>query len=155
MFLTFVTVMFRILEYSSLGFLRKSLWGFPEEQIQLALATSFLSSRSLASAISRARLWDLYILRASPWLGFPRLVLLRLSSALFLAVLSLPRFAPLAFTWTFHVCCAKLYMFVVVGHLYRLLLLSQSLELGGQILGGFGIHPLRFFCAGLSILMFF
>ena len=107
MFLTFVIVMFRNLEFFPLGFLRKSLWGFPEEQIQLALAASFLSSRSLASAISRARLWDLYVLRASPRLGFPRLVLLRLSSALFLAVLSLSRFAPLALTWNSHVCCAK------------------------------------------------
>ena len=125
MFLTFVTVMFRILEFFTLGFLRKSLWGFSEEQIQLALAASFLSSRSLASAISRARLWDLYMSRASPRLGFPRMVLLRL------------------------------YMFVVSGHLYRPLLLSQSWELGGKILGGFGTHPPTFFGARLGILVFF
>ena len=33
------------------------------------------------------------------------------------------------------------YMFVVSGHLYRPLLLSQSWELGGKILGGFGTQP--------------
>ena len=48
-----------------------------------------------------------------------------------------------------------LYMFVVSGHLYRPLLLSQSWELGGKILGGFGTHPPTFFGAGLSILVFF
>ena len=35
-------------------------------------------------------------------------------------------------------------MFVVSGHLYRPLLSSQSWELGGKILGGFGTHPRRF-----------
>ena len=45
-------------------------------------------------------------------------------------------------------------MFVVSGHLYRPLLSSQSWELGDQILGGFGTHPLTFFGAGLSILVF-
>ena len=35
----------------------------------------------------------------------------------------------------------RLYMFVVSDHLYRPLLLSQSWELGCQILGGFGTHP--------------
>ena len=48
-----------------------------------------------------------------------------------------------------------LYMFVVSGHLYRPLLLSQSWELRGKIFGGFGTHPLTFFGAGLSILVFF
>ena len=47
-----------------------------------------------------------------------------------------------------------IYMFVVSGHLYRPLLLSQSWKLGGKILGGFGTHPLKFFGAGLSILVF-
>ena len=46
-------------------------------------------------------------------------------------------------------------MFVVSGHLYRPLLSSQSWELGGKILGGFGTHPPTFFGAGLSILVFF
>ena len=46
-------------------------------------------------------------------------------------------------------------MFVVSGHLYRPLLLSQSWELGGKILGGFGTHPPMFLGAGLSILVFF
>ena len=46
-------------------------------------------------------------------------------------------------------------MFVVSGHLYMPLLSSQSWELGGKILGGFGTHPLTFFGAGLSILVFF
>ena len=36
------------------------------------------------------------------------------------------------------------YMFVVSGHLYRPLLSSQSWELRGKILGGFGTHPRRF-----------
>ena len=45
-------------------------------------------------------------------------------------------------------------MFVVSGHLYMPLLLSQSWELGGKILGGFGTHPPTFFGAGLSILVF-
>ena len=111
MFLAFVIVMFRILEFSPLGFLRKSLWGFPEEQIQLVLAASFLSSRSLVSTISRARLWDLYKSRASPWLGYSRLVLLRLSSALFLAVLSLPRFAPSCLYMDFPCVLCKVFNF--------------------------------------------
>ena len=34
-----------------------------------------------------------------------------------------------------------IYMFVVSGHLYRPLLSSQSWELGGKILGGFGTRP--------------
>ena len=50
---------------------------------------------------------------------------------------------------------ALLYMFVVSGHLHRPLLSSQSWELGGKILGGFGTHPPTFFGAGLSILVFF
>ena len=41
-------------------------------------------------------------------------------------------------------------MFVVSGHIYRPLLLSQSWELGGKILGGFGTHPLTFFGAGVK-----
>ena len=45
-------------------------------------------------------------------------------------------------------------MFVVSGHPYRPLLLSQSWELGGKILGGFGTHPPTFLGAGLSILVF-
>ena len=45
-------------------------------------------------------------------------------------------------------------MFVVSGHLYRPLLSSQSWELGGKILGGFGTHPPTFLGAGLSILVF-
>ena len=49
----------------------------------------------------------------------------------------------------------SIYMFVVSGHLYRPLLLSQSWELGCKILGGFGTHPRTFFGAGLSILVFF
>ena len=55
--MTFVTVMFRILEFFPLGFHRKSLWGFLEEQIQLALAALFLSSRThnLALEIALAR----------------------------------------------------------------------------------------------------
>ena len=39
-------------------------------------------------------------------------------------------------------------MFVVSGHLYRPLLLSQSWELGGKILGGFGTRPRRFLVPG-------
>ena len=46
-------------------------------------------------------------------------------------------------------------MFVVSGHLYRPLLSSQSWELGGKILGGFGTHPPMFLGAGLSVLVFF
>ena len=46
-------------------------------------------------------------------------------------------------------------MFEVSGHLYRPLLSSQSWELGGKILGGFGTHPPTFLGAGLSILVFF
>ena len=46
------------------------------------------------------------------------------------------------------------YMFVFSGHLYRPLLSSQSWELGGKILGGFGTHPPTFFGAGISILVF-
>ena len=45
-------------------------------------------------------------------------------------------------------------MFVVSGHLYRPLLSSQSWELGGKILGGFGTCPPTFLGAMLSILMF-
>ena len=37
-------------------------------------------------------------------------------------------------------------MFVVSGHLYRPLLLSQSWELRGKILGGFGTHLNVFWC---------
>ena len=36
-------------------------------------------------------------------------------------------------------------MFVVSGHLYRPLLSSQSWELGGKILGGFGTLPSNVF----------
>ena len=54
-----------------------------------------------------------------------------------------------------HSWTSVLYMFVVSGHLYRPLLLSQSWELGGKILGGFGTHPPTFLGAGLSILVFF
>ena len=46
-------------------------------------------------------------------------------------------------------------MFVVSGYLYRPLLLSQSWELRGKIQGGLGTHPLTFYGAGLSILVFF
>ena len=50
---------------------------------------------------------------------------------------------------------SMLYMFVVSGHLYRPLLSSQSWELRGKILGGFGTYPRTFLGAGLSVLVFF
>ena len=46
-------------------------------------------------------------------------------------------------------------MFVVSGHLYRPLCLSQSWELGDKIKDGFGTRPPTFLGAGLSILVFF
>ena len=56
MFLTLSIVMFLIMAFFTLGLQRKSLWGFPKEHIQLALVALFLSSMSLASAISSAML---------------------------------------------------------------------------------------------------
>ena len=49
----------------------------------------------------------------------------------------------------------EIYMFVVSGHLYRPLLLSQPWELEGKIKSGVGTHPPDVFRAGLSILVFF
>ena len=46
------------------------------------------------------------------------------------------------------VVSVDIYMFVVSGHLYKPLLSSQSWELGGKILGGFGTHPRRFLVPG-------
>ena len=48
-----------------------------------------------------------------------------------------------------------IYMFVVSGHLYRPLPLSQPCGLNIKIKDGFGTHPPTFLGAGLSILVFF
>ena len=47
-----------------------------------------------------------------------------------------------------------IYMFVVSGHLYRLLPSSQPCGLKVKIKDGFGTHPPTFLGAGLSILVF-